>query len=802
MGDLITFSSSGLPRPSRVVGFRGVEAISRPYRFEIYLQFHSEDGEIDFAEAVGDPASLVIDRETDDIPPFVLAGVLGDVDLVHEYGGRALVRVVLVPRLARLALSRHSRIFTKKSVPEAIRAILDDNGLAGSYEFRLTQSYEVEEHIGQYRESDFDFVSRWLEREGIAYFFEHSEGGEKVVFCDDKSYPAEGMGKPIRYFPQTGQDRSAGASFRSFSVNHGSMPAEVKLRDYDYARPKLDVSGAAAVTAKGAGKFSLYGERFFSPDDGARLARIRSEEFLARKSIIRATGTRMHLRAGHTFDLEEHPRVRFNTKYLAIEVHHQGNQCAGDVHLKELIGLEHEDTYFVDVAAIPATTQFRPESRTPWPRIYGFENGVVDGEGESEYAQIDEYGRYLVKFNFDENDSPSGAGSTYVRMMQPHGGSIEGFHFPLRKGTEVVLSFLGGDPDRPVISGVVPNVLTPSPVTSGNHTKNIIQTGGRNRLELEDLAGLQRVTLSTPYSNSYIRMGAPNDGHEFIAKTDDNGLVSIGKNYDNDVGENWTVTVKGDISITAEGNLDIKAEGDETNEWKNQTEKVLGNKATLTVGATEDLKIATVLEVVGGWKQELLIGLKTEQLMGGKVAFTWGMVREYYIGPKFESIKGNKTESLTGNKSETHVGNTKSTVTGKQTSIHTGNSNSRHTGNLDEFQLGNAKSVLHGNSEETHRGNATSSHYGNARDTHIGNLTETHRGSVTSNSTGFVRETHNGQVVSKINGQILEIFNGPFAEVKIASLERHSANVRLSKMRTDIQNEANTLIRTGRFVLL
>ncbi|MDI1476374.1 type VI secretion system tip protein TssI/VgrG [Polyangium sp. y55x31] len=802
MRDLITFSSSGLPRPSRVVGFRGTEAVSRPYRFEVYLQFHSDDGDIDFAEAVGDPASLVIDRESDDIPPYVLAGVLGDVDLVHEHGGRALVRVVLVPRFARLALSRHSRIFTKKSAPDAIRAVLDDNGLAGSYEFRLTQGYEVEEHIGQYRESDFDFVSRWLEREGIYYFFEHNEGGEKIVFCDDKSYPAEGIGKPVRYFPQTGEDRSAGASFRSFSLNHGSMPAEVKLRDYDYARPKLDISGSAAVSAKGAGKVSLYGERFFSPDTGARLAKIRSEEFLTRKSIARATGTRMHLRAGYTFDLEEHPRPRFNTKYLAIEVHHQGNQAAGDVHLKEIIGLEHDDTYYVEVAAIPASTQFRPESRTSWPRIYGFENGVVDGGGESEYAQIDEYGRYLVKFNFDENDSPSGSGSTYVRMMQPHGGSIEGFHFPLRKGTEVVLSFLGGDPDRPVISGVVPNVLNPSPVSSGNHTKNIIQTGGRNRLELEDLAGSQRVTLSTPYSNSYIRMGSPNDGHEFIAKTDDNGLLGIGKNFDTNVGQNWNITVAENMEAKVEGDIEMTAVGDAKCESENKVEIEHSNKLSITGGATMDIKGGITSEFFGGWKQELLLGAKTEQLIGVKQATHFALVHEVFLGAKIEFIKGKKIETLKGPKTETHIGDTKSTHTGKETSLHTGNANSRHIGNLDEFQQGNAKSVLHGNLQETHRGNATTSHYGNAKDTHIGNLTETHRGNLTATSTGFVRETHNGAVVSKINGQVLEIFNGPFAEVKIKALERHEANVRLSKMRTDIQNEANTLLRTGRFVVL
>ena len=563
MSDLITFSSSGFPRPARVIGFRGFEAISRPYRFEVYVSIPSDDGgDVDFADLVGEKAALVIDRAGDGIPPFVLAGVLGGVDLVHEYGGSALLRATIVPRMTQLGLSRHSRIFTKKSAPDVIKAVLSDNGVT-DHAFRLSRSYEVEEHISQYRESDLDFISRWMEREGIFYCFEHTDAGETVVFYDDKAYPVDGLGKPARYHPQRGEDRSAGASFRSFSSQNNAVPARISLRDYDYARPTLDMSGAAQVHARGAGEVNLYGERFFSPGAGQQLAKIRAEEMLARQSTFQATGTRLHTRAGHTFDLEEHPRARFNTQYLAVEVRHQGNQAAQDEELKQLIGLEHEDTYYVEVFAIPAATQFRPESRTAWPRIYGFENGTIDGPGDSEYAQIDEYGRYLVKFNFDESQSAAGSGSTYVRMMQPHGGSIEGFHFPLRKGVEVVLSFMGGDPDRPVISGVVPNVLTPSPVTSGNMTKNVIQTGGRNRFELEDLAGAQRVTLSTPSSNSYLRMGAPNDGHELIVKTDDNTLLDAGKTLDTRVGMNgggdWNINVKNHVkSEVATGDVTTK----------------------------------------------------------------------------------------------------------------------------------------------------------------------------------------------------------------------------------------------------
>ena len=186
--------------------------------------------------------------------------------------------------------------------------------------------------------------------------------------------------------------------------------------------------------------------------------------------LFTGSGTSFYLRAGYTFSLEDHPRASFDMKYLATEVEHQGNQAASTPELRRLTGLDTDEVYRVTVAAIPATVQFRAEVRAAWPRIYGTEHGIIDGEAQSEYAQIDEHGRYLVRFAFDENTLADGKGSTRVRMMQPHGGGVEGWHFPLRKGTEVLFTFLGGDPDRPVIAGVVPNALTPSPVNAGNHT--------------------------------------------------------------------------------------------------------------------------------------------------------------------------------------------------------------------------------------------------------------------------------------------------------------------------------------------
>lgn len=561
MNDLISITSSAFQDSTRVAGFRGREFMSRPFEFEIFLITQGADGEeVSMADAVGAKGHLVIDRKDDGIPPFTFSGVFARVDLLHQLEGRALFRAVLVPRLWLLGLSKHSRIFTQMTVPEIIKAVLEENTLreGTDYELRLRNGkYAKEEHVCQYRESDLAFISRWMEREGIYYFFQHGDEGEKLILCDDKAYDEEALGKPVRYHPQVGGDMSAGMSFRSFQCTHATLPTLVKLKDYDYAKPNLDVSGSADVSVSGVGEVVLFGERFFSPDDGKRLAKIRAEELLTREVVFLARGTRFHLYTGHTFELEDHPRGSFNAKYMTIEATHYGNQASGIAFFRDLVDLPHDDVYFVELQAIPAKTQFRATASTPWPRIYGFETGVVDGPANSEYAQIDDQGRYSVKFKFDESGLKNGNASTFVRMMQPHGGGIEGFHFPLRKDTEVVFAFLGGDPDRPVISGVVPNALTPSPVTSGNHTKNVIQTGGRNRLELEDLAGQQRVTLSTPYSNTYLRMGSPNDEHELIVRTDDNTHLDAGKDFDLDVGNNgggnWTILVVDNNMVTIGG---------------------------------------------------------------------------------------------------------------------------------------------------------------------------------------------------------------------------------------------------------
>jgi len=653
-----------------VIGFRGTEALSRPYVFEVFLQINgAEAHDLDFADAVGAKAALVASRD-DDQPPFVFSGIFSEVSLLHEIEERAVLRAVLVPQLWRLSQTFHSCIYTQQSIIDIIESVLQDGGLTSDdYVLRLSGQYKPEEHVCQYRESHLDFISRWMEREGLYYFFEHAEEGEKLIITDSQSFHKELGPDPIRYVPQAGQDVSAGQHLQSFVCRHRQLPASVRFKDHDYNKPTLDVSGSAAVSKSGLGEINLHGARLFTPDAAKRMAKLRAEGLQARERVFTAAGTAFYLRSGNTFSLTDHPRSAFDTSYLAIEVEHQGNQMAGSRELRQMTGLDTDEVYRVDVTAIAATTQFRAEEKIPWPRIYGTEHGVVDGEADSEYAQIDDHGRYSVRFAFDESDLKDGKASTWVRMMQPHGGGVEGWHFPLRKATEVLFTFLGGDPDRPVIAGVVPNALTPSPVTRANHTRNVIQTGGRNRIEMEDKAGYERITISTPYEGTMIRMGSPNFDHELIVRTNKDALLETGGKWDVRVTGQFWEEVKGPTIEKYFNTKNVLVTG-------NLTQEHSANHK-ITVNGRREETYAHQKTVVQSGRNEYIVGGTSQSVVGDKKLSVSGSMTQVIEGQFHQTVKGAVNEvrtdahlSLTvGATSDTFIGVKHSTFVGGQLNL-------------------------------------------------------------------------------------------------------------------------------------
>jgi type VI secretion system secreted protein VgrG len=650
MTDVFTLRGEAIPPAARVLAFTGREEISRAYRFEAFVLIaHSLIDETDLDDAIGTPATLEVQRDDGTLRNH-WHGVLAEISVLHELPGAALYRVVIVPRFWLLTLTQRSRVYVGDALPAVLEKSLREGGLR-EFSLRLQKSYKPLDHVCQYRESHFAFISRWIERDGLYFHFEQGEEHETLVISDSRPY-APPVGGAVRFIASA-DTRSGVEAITHLSVKRNMTAAEVTLRDYDPLNPTLDVSGNGAVDARGKGEVRRFGDNFLNPVDGRRLAGLRAQEIAARQKVYEGRGRVFDLRVGHKFALVDHPRAALDQDYVVLSLDHRGINVAGSPELGALLEIAERDeqVYQVSFTALEESVQFRPERTTPWPRVYGIESATIDGPADSEYSQIDSHGRYKVKVRFDESGLDDGDASTWVRMLQPHGGNPEGFHFPLRKGTEVMLVFLGGDPDRPVITGVAPNALTPSPVTSDNNTMNIVHTGGDNHFELEDLAGAQHIELFSPTQSSFISLGAIHGraSHNTVSSTDGTGLIHTGGNHDRTVGGNMTEDVVGSVTETYHATQDTTVTG----HW---TETINGGGTqTINAGLTQTINAGRTQTINGG---------DTVLVNGGRTQTVNGGVTSTITGGETSTTSGGLTATVNAGITATSNGDVTATVNG------------------------------------------------------------------------------------------------------------------------------------------
>ncbi|MFA5182008.1 MAG: type VI secretion system tip protein TssI/VgrG [Syntrophales bacterium] len=509
-----SFISKTLPEDTfGVISMKGSEGISKPYEFEIMLV--SDNLEIDFDVIMQNTAKLVFHRETGG--DAIYNGIITHFEHLHAIGEYAFYRAYLVPRLWWLSITKHNQIILDKSLPEFAQMVLIDGGLTtADFEFRLQGAYDPIEYVCQYNESHLNFLSRWLEREGIYYYFDQTESGEKVIFTDTRLAHTElPAGKVLTYSPPSGLEALRAAEVvASFHCRRSLMPEKVFLKDYNYRKPSLEMSGEANVDPQGRGTVFFYNEHIKTPEEGKRLAKIRAESILCRREVYLGEGSVPFMLPGFTFTLESHYRKGVNQSYLITDIDHEGNQTG---YLLSGISMgrsgdEDNKIYYRNFfTAIPGSVQFRPEAKTEKPKISGTISGMIDASGSGQYAELDPQGRYKIVFPFDLSGRTGGKASNWVRMAQPYAGTDHGMHFPLHKGTEVLITFIDGDPDRPIIAGAVTNPETPSPVSGDNQTKSRVVSASGNEFHMEDAAGSERILLNSPKQQSFIRIGAPND---------------------------------------------------------------------------------------------------------------------------------------------------------------------------------------------------------------------------------------------------------------------------------------------------
>ena len=679
----------------------GEEKLSSPYQFEFDLVSKKVDVPLD--KMLNNPGWISI-RQSVPLSGgkrgsrlFKIHGLLSTFEVLEKVNDFVKYRAILVPRLWKCSLITRCRVFQDTTIPDVIQKVLTDaDGVHlkknDDFDLRLSRSYTKREFIVQYNETDLDFLHRWMEHEGIFYFFEQSESGEKIVLADSASAYLKLPGDPkIPYRPDpASRSRASGASaeetLQEESVHKyrcllKKLPKEVVLKDYNYRTPSVEIKSETKVNSPvGEGVFYMYGEHYKDKAEGDAIAKVRAEELQCRDKTFDGTSDHKSFRPGTLITLSEHYRADFNSSYLLVRVRHkltQGTAAAG--------GGGSHFSYSNEFDCIPGDDVFRPERRTPWPSIHGVVNAKVDAGGKGDYAEIDDQGRYKVKLPFDLSDAKDGKASRFIRMSQPYAGADMGMHFPLHKDTEVLLAFVDGDVDRPVITGAVPNAETTPPVTSKNQTQCAIHTGGGSKMVIEDTDGNQRVHLTTPTKGTFFQMGS---------KTDDGGGskgegggstgapapgaedgVSMGtdadinfqsaKDYIHRTGGNVTIeTTKNELKIT-KGDSAEEIHGNKR-EWTkgNSEEETIGNSKETTTGNKDEKTTGNSTEVTVGNTDETFTGTKTskslsaenEMTLGAKNSMSASAEAETTVGAKSEIFSGVKFESTTGLSTEANKG--------------------------------------------------------------------------------------------------------------------------------------------------
>ncbi len=598
-----------------VISFRGYEYVSNPYRFEIVLA--ANDPNLKAADFVHQACHLKIVGHDKDAPR-IISGIVFLFRHIRRLNDMYVYQVVLMPRLQFLALNTRTRVFLKQSCLTMIESILKDEDI--EYEIRIAgnQAYPEREYSCQFEETDFAFVSRWLEKQGLAYFFEERSDGkaEILVLADakDAQLPCRKDNKAMRYTPPSGMEpEERDDVVQTFVSEHGSIPKYVHLRDYNYENQLPNLRASTEVENQVArGVVWQYGRTFLSEHYGVGEEKILAQQLESMETTYQGETFCPDLRAGTTLKLENHYRDEYNDEFYICRVTHEGvnkkythrHWQPHDPGKKDDNGqtVESRQMYSNVFHAIPADVHYRPRKLTPVPRFTGMltafiyaeggKEGNADGEDEqTSYAFMDEAGRYKVQMPFDlwepkkQSAEPGekGKASHWIRLAEPFAGNALGenafgMHFPLHKGTEVLISFVEGDIDRPVIVGALYNKNHTNPVNSTDPYRNVIRTKNGCKLEMYDMPGHESIAMACP-------------GNESIVVCNPKGV---------------TVGAKGDaVEFKWNDSFGLKVGSDVSFSAGSSTSAFGGTKASLTVGFSTSLTLGMSVSAELGGKVDI-----------------------------------------------------------------------------------------------------------------------------------------------------------------------------------------------------
>jgi type VI secretion system secreted protein VgrG len=574
--------------------FSGSEQLGR--LFEYNLELASENSQIKAEDIVGQNVTIRLSLGGDNNRYF--NGYISHFTQVTAYGNLARYRATMVPWLWFLTRTADCRIYQDQKIPDIIKEVFKKHELK-DFEDALSGSYRKWEYCVQYRETDFNFVSRLMEQEGFYYFFKHENGKHNLVLADSpsahESYPEF---DEIEYHAADKGTKTEGCISDWFIETH-LQPVSYALNDFDFKDTKKALEVRANVSRKhAAAGFEIYdypGE-YTEPGDGDKYARKRIEELQAQYEVVTAQSDVRGICTGCTFELTEHSRDDQNRKYLITSANYS-------VNVDEFYssgGGGDEFLYACGFTAIDAKQQFCAPRITPKPSIPGPQTAIVVGpSGEEIYT--DEYGRVKVKFHWDRYSKADENSSCWIRVAQVWAGKNWGAIYTPRIDQEVIVDFLEGDPDQPIITGRVYNAQAmppydlPTSKTMSTLKSNSSKGGeGFNEIRFEDKKDSEQIFVHAQKDRDIVvenneTHSVGNNRQKSVGKDEttsigDNRSESVGKNESITIGENRTESVGKNENISiGENRSENVGKNEEVSVGKNRQHSI-GDKDMLSVG--------------------------------------------------------------------------------------------------------------------------------------------------------------------------------------------------------------------------
>ncbi|MBS4050187.1 MAG: type VI secretion system tip protein VgrG [Methylomonas sp.] len=568
----------------------GTEHLSQLFEYE--LELLSEKNDIDLKALLGKNATVKLLLPDGKHRSF--HGVVTRISLFGMLGRLYYYRATLRPKPWLLSRTGNCRIFSNLSVPDIVKKVLAEHGYT-DLENKLTGTYEPREYCVQYRESDFNFISRLMESEGIYYYFKHTDSQHTMVLCDDSSGHAQPPKQTVRYLPPENQGRRKEGHIFDWRVSEEIQSGVYEHDDFDFEKPKAELkttSNDPGGHEEDGKEVYDYPGNYIKTANGDHYAKVRMQEMRAGFEYISASGNTRNLAAGNKFDLIEFPRKDQNQEYIAvstqIQLQNNGYESFGIADCME----PYQCLYTV----ISSKFNYRAPRISRIPIVQGVQTAIVVGKSGDEIT-TDKYGRVKVQFHWDREGKNDENSSCWVRVAQVWAGKNWGaIHIP-RIGQEVIVDFLEGNPDRPIITGRVYNADQMPPYDlDANKTQSGIKSRSSkdgssdnfNEIRFEDKKGDEELYMHA--EKNFTRVVENDDVHTIGFDKKDPGDQKV------DIYNDRTVTLDqgNDLLTVKMGNrtAEIKQGNDEiTVGMGNRTVKVNTGKITEEAMQSIELKV-------------------------------------------------------------------------------------------------------------------------------------------------------------------------------------------------------------------